>query len=674
MQDWYQMPALFLTALLLPAFGHLYWRTRDTRSLLWFLAFLFVVVRMLLLYPVNAWDFFDGSSPWIAAFAQSCGMLGASLFLGSLSPVSFRIGKVRVLYVVPFTIPLIAYALLSHGFYHQKTVTGAMYWIFPALGFVSVVIGLLWAREKGSLQFWVGTATCIVFGGFSLWMYFKTGLYWPLILAESGIHVVTAMLVFSVFRRATSGVAISILGFVVWSLPILLIFPLLHGPLINLIFLRVVIMAKVGTALGLIMLTLENELRTNLAAGERERRARRELEAYHGLVLSRRRLEDFDQQAIEICQTVVSHSRFSRAALLLLQPTGLYCLAGAAGFDGATAKSLNALAQRIPVATFLARGSAPLAVKGSQTVQVDLRPWLTPGDDLGRLRCTSLLAVPMHGRSDTEGALLLDGIRNDRDDEALRPDDLVPVEMLTSRLQSVRSQTRMLEKLIDSEKFAGLGQLAGNVTQQLNNPLTVVLGYASLLEDAPRLDTQEHRAVDAILSAARAMRSTLESLQRVARSPVGQFTAVSVTELLADMERLHRSEFLHRSIDFRLNVAPDLPRVLCQEQQLRQAVLHCLQFAMEAVQGVESESDRLVQLEATFESADVQITVKHTGPGFEQPGRAFDPFTSPHPGSGETAGLGLSLCATIVRDNRGHASAVNLEPRGAAILLEFPAA
>jgi C4-dicarboxylate-specific signal transduction histidine kinase len=248
------------------------------------------------------------------------------------------------------------------------------------------------------------------------------------------------------------------------------------------------------------------------------------------------------------------------------------------------------------------------------------------------------------------------------------------MEMLTTRLQSVRSQTRMLEKLIDSEKYAGLGQLAGNVTQQLNNPLTVVLGYASLLEDAPRLDNREQKAVEAILAAARAMRSTLESLQRVARAPAGQLTAVSVTELLADMERLHRSEFLHRSIDFRLRVAPNLPRVLCQEQQLRQAVLHCLQFAMDAVGNVESESERLVQLEAVSEAADVQIKVTHTGPGFDQPGRAFDPFTPPHPGSGETAGLGLSLCATIVRDNRGHAKAVNLEPRGAAIMLEFPAA
>ena len=170
------------------------------------------------------------------------------------------------------------------------------------------------------------------------------------------------MLVVWAFRRASPGVVISVLGFVIWSLPSVLIFPQSHTPLVNLVLLRMIIMAKVGTALGLIMLALENELHANQASGQRERRARRELEAFHGLTLSRRRVEDFDRQAIEICQTVIAHSRFSRAALILLQPNGLFRLAGAAGFDGATAKALDSLATRIPVSGFLAGKSVPAAV------------------------------------------------------------------------------------------------------------------------------------------------------------------------------------------------------------------------------------------------------------------------------------------------------------------------
>jgi signal transduction histidine kinase len=447
---------------------------------------------------------------------------------------------------------------------------------------------------------------------------------------------------------------------------------------------RIVVMAKVVAAVGMILLVLEDELAMNKASQERERMARRELEAYTNLILSRRRVEDFDRQAAEICETVVAHSRFAQAALLL-ENGGRFRLAGAAGLDTLMASALGDLAGRIPMEGFLVPGSAPTAVEHSQTLRLDLTPWLSPGDELKRLRFTSVLAVPMTGRSAIEGAMLLAGRRPGLGNpsglfqDRLSANDLLPIEMLTARLQATRSQTIMLEKLIDSEKFAGLGQLAGNVTEQLNDPVTVILGYASLLEMMPVLDPEDRRGVEAILTEARRMKSTLESLSRVSKPHSDLLTAVNVTELLADMEDLHRAEFLHRSIEFQLKISPALPRVLCHAQQLRQAVLHCLQFAIEAVDGPNSVSGagadetRTIRLEASSEGNLVQIRVAHSGPGFLHPDRAFDPF-APSQAAGDTAGLGLSLCASILRNHKGRALAVNLEPRGAAILLELRAA
>jgi C4-dicarboxylate-specific signal transduction histidine kinase len=315
------------------------------------------------------------------------------------------------------------------------------------------------------------------------------------------------------------------------------------------------------------------------------------------------------------------------------------------------------------------------------TRRLDLTPWLLAGDDLERFCFTSVLAVPMWGRSSADGALLLRGLRAE-DGSGLvadlpRPDDLLPIEMLVTRLQATRSQTMLFEKLIDSEKFAGLGQLAGNVTQQLNSPLTVILGYASLLEDSATLDAQDRKGVASIVNEARRIRSTLESLSRVSRSHADQPAAVSVSELLADMEQLYRGEFLQRSIEFQINVAPGLPRILCGPQQLRQALLHCLQYAIGALERETppkaQKEPRVIRLEATREGNFVQISISHSGQSFLYPERAFDPFVPTRAG-GETAGMGLSLCATILRDQNGRASAVNLEPRGAAIILELQAA
>jgi signal transduction histidine kinase len=674
MQDWYQVPALILTTLLLPAFGRLYLRSRDTRTLLWFLAFLFTILRMVLLYPLGIWDFNDGAHPWRAAIGQSCALLSSALILGSLSPLRIRLGKFRVLYVIPYIAPMIVYAILAYGVFRGVAPRGPLFWILPGLATVSFVIGLLWNLEEGNLPRWIGTLACVLFGGFAMWFCLGGGLYRPLDLAESGNHLVAALLVFFVFRRCSSGVCTSALGLLAWACPVLLTIPAVSfNSELSLNIIRLIIMAKVVTAVGLILLALENEIALNKANGERERRARKEMEAYTKLVLLRRGLEDFDRQANEVCLTVVENSRFAQAALILLQPSGVFRLAGAAGFDGATKKALEALAERIPVYRFPAPESLRPAVPGSQTLKLNLEPWLTPGDDLVGLRFTSALVIPMMGRERTEGLILLGAMHPGAAGNPLRTDDLLPLEMLTARLQAVRSQTSMLEKLIDSEKFAGLGQLAGNVTQQLNNPLTVILGYASLLEDTPHLDEQQRRGIEAILSEARQMRTTLQSLSHIARAPGGARTAISVPELLKDLEQLHRAEFLQRSIQFRLNVAPTIPRVLCQAQQLRQAVLHCLQFAMESVEHADPGSDRTVRLEATAEGNRVKIVVAHSGPGFHHPERAFDPNIPPAEGL-DTSAVGLSLCATILRDNDGKASAINLGKQGAAILLELQAA
>ncbi len=671
MPDYYHIPALALTALLLPAFGYLYRRFRDTRTLLWFLGFLFALARMLSFYPLGWQGLPDALHPWLVAFGQTSILISSALFLASLSPARFQVGRFNVLYVVPFAVPLIAYSILLYGVFKGVAPQGPLFFVFPALGLAALVPGVFWAKAKSSLPAWVGVICCVVCAPLGLWSCFRFGAAWPLLFVECANHLMTALLLIFVFRRFSPGVSLSVLGFTAWSLTFLEIFPAIaSNDGLRLILIRIVVMAKVVAALGMILLALEDELAKNKATGDRERRARQELEAYANLILSRRRVKDFDLQGERICETVTAHSRFAQAALLF-ESSGRFRLAGTSGLDAATAAALDALAARIPSGGFLAPGAAPSAVDHSQTLALDLAPWLIPGDDLKRLRFTRALAVPMTGRSNTEGVLLLAGLRNSKD--PLRADELLPAEMFAARLQAVRSQTMMLEKLIDSEKFAGLGQLASNVAQQLNNPLTVILGYASLLEETSSLDSQDHRGLTSILAETRRMRTTLESLSRIARHQNDQLAAVSVTELLADMEELHRSEFLRRSIEFRLNIAPDLPRVLCHAQQLRQAVLHCLQFAIAAVDRQDQNQAKTIRLEATREGNLVQILVAHSGPGFLDPERAFDPFF-PAQAEEETAGLGLSLCATILREHNGRASAVNLKPRGAAILLEIQAA
>jgi signal transduction histidine kinase len=683
MPDFYHAPALILTALLLPAFGFLYLRSRNTRTLLWFLGFVFALLHLVLLYTMEAETVSSPIYTWLAAAAQTAMQISTAMFLGSLSPLRFRVGRFQILYVIPYIIPLVAASILLYGVFHGTSPGGLRFFVFPILLGISFGVGMIWGTAKGTVPAWLGVSFSGVLGFAAIWVCSLYGPARALSFVECVNLIMTVVLLVFVFRRFSPGTFLSVLGFSAWSLTFLRTVEWVgYHAALDLSLGRIVAMSKVVAAIGMIVLALEDELNCNKAAREREHRARLQLEAYINLMLTRRRVEDFDRQAPDICEIVVKHSRFTQAALLL-ESGGRYRLAGSAGIEAAVAKPLGELAQRIPVTGFLAPDATPAVASHSMMRRLDLTPWLLPGDDLGRLRFTSFLAVPMWGRTRAEGALLLKGLRSDdgRISESAvdepNAEDLLPIEMLVTRLQATRSQTMLFEKLIDAEKYASVGQLASNVTQQLNNPLTVILGYATLLEESSTLDANDRKAVNTIIAESRRIRSTLESLSRVSREQADQPSAISVAELLADIEQLYRTDFLQRSIEFQVSVASGLPRVLCGAQQLRQAVVHCLQYAIGAVERENTpalhDKPKTIRLEASSEGSHVQISVSHSGSGFLHQDRAFDPFVPAQVGS-ETAGLGLSLCATILSDQKGRVSAVNLEPRGAAIILELNAA
>ena len=539
MPDIYHVPALILTALLLPAFGYLYHRNRNARTLLWLLGFLFSIVAMLLLYPMGSRTSLGDSGPWMQAAGQSAFLAGTAVFLASLSPIGFRIRQRYILYVVPYTAPLLVYSVLLYGVYGGHPSHLALLLLFPELAAVSLAAAFFWGADPYCMPGSLGIAACLVLGGAVYGVFLTQGAAPALVGIESANLFMTALLVVFAFRRISPGVVLTVMGFFAWSLIGLRILPIASADsAAGIHLLQVIVTGKVVAAMGMILLVLEDEVAANRAGREREHRARLELEAYSRLVLSRRHVQDFDQQGEDVCEAIAAHSRFAQVALLL-SSGGRFRLAGSAGLDIAIVKALDDLAQSLPTTGFLAAGSTPPAVDGSQTVVLNLEPWLAPGDDLKRLGFTRLLAVPMLNRAVTEGALLLAGMRPGEQSQGshyaafpagsppggglpdgdLRADDLLPIEMFTARFHATRSQTMIFEKLIDSERFGHLGQLAASVTQQLNNPLTVILGYASLLESTAALDPLDRKGVESILVEARHMRDTLESLARISRTP-----------------------------------------------------------------------------------------------------------------------------------------------------------
>jgi signal transduction histidine kinase len=260
-----------------------------------------------------------------------------------------------------------------------------------------------------------------------------------------------------------------------------------------------------------------------------------------------------------------------------------------------------------------------------------------------------------------------------KQDEALR--EAVPLEALAAKLARTMENAALAERLLRSEKLAGLGQLAGGVAHALNNPLTAVLGFAELIADTTAEMRVQEDATTIVREATR-MRETVQSLLDLWRPATLIDEAVSLTGLVRELAAACAGKLETRGVRLVVEAAEPSEQsavVRGSRDRLGQVMEHLLNNSAQAIASAAAGggNGHWIRVTVREDERGVQVIVSDTGTGFMEPTRVFDPFyTRQH--AGEGAGLGLSICYGIVREHGGEISAFNLHPRGAAVVVELP--
>jgi two-component system, NtrC family, sensor kinase len=669
--DLYRAPTLILLFVLVAVFGALWLQRRSLpplrirageattgrrRQLLWLVGWMFVAIQLEM-------EVFgrSQSGTWLAV-SRSCILLAAVMFLGSMAPQYFS-RRLRILYVVALAAPLLAFTVLVSL---DPGPGPSVRWLLMVCLITTLLVAARWSLERHLLAVWLGFSLVITVGGFGIWLAYTQQYEGVLAVEQSGLLLVTALLFAAAFRRISAGVVFTVGGLVAWSLPVMLT-PIM-GAGVPVVLLRALNLVKVVAAFGMIVLVLEDEIASNKAGQLRDRRARHEMEKYTEIFLETMPIEEKATQFDPICEVIAGASRFSRTAIVVRSADNRYRLAGSAGMDGALAGAIDAMARRTSVDRIVAMGERFYTRVLGHLVQLDLTPLFEPGDELGLMHFTSTYAIAIRGRDqEIVGVLLLAGLRET--EEPLLTEDVLPLELLVARIGTAREHQVLLRRLLQTERLAGLGQLAGGVAHELNNPLTVITGYAELLTDS---DGPAHDQATVILNEARRMKQIIESLVRFRKATPGIRGPISIETLLHDIDRLTRHELDGAHIDMQLRISPDLPPIKADGDQIRQVFLQIVKNAIASMHDMPDGMERRLIAEVYSVGPAVQITFTDSGPGFSEPARAFDPFyTTRHQGEG--VGLGLSLCYSIVREHGGQISALNALPRGAAVVIQLPA-
>jgi two-component system NtrC family sensor kinase len=231
---------------------------------------------------------------------------------------------------------------------------------------------------------------------------------------------------------------------------------------------------------------------------------------------------------------------------------------------------------------------------------------------------------------------------------------------------------RQRENLMQTEKLAAMGQLLAGVAHELNNPLSVVLGQATLLRNQVNGGALDERALKIVTAADRCAR-IVRNFLALARQRPAQRERVNVNAIAREAVELLAYPLRVDSVEVALDLDAAIGPLWADATQLHQVVVNLLTNAHHALREQPAPRRITITTRSDAHRGVVTLTVADNGPGIPARirTRIFEPFFTTK-AVGQGTGLGLSLCQSIVEAHRGVLTLEDVLVAGTAFRIELP--
>jgi len=288
----------------------------------------------------------------------------------------------------------------------------------------------------------------------------------------------------------------------------------------------------------------------------------------------------------------------------------------------------------------------------------------------------------------------------------LQEEHLTTLERINWELMTTQRE------MIRVEKLASVGQLASGIAHEIGNPLSAILGYASILMREEK-DPEAQQYLGYIEKETERIQRIISGLLEFSRPRDAQAQELRINDLIRDTIDLVTPQQIFRNVEVQMDLTDLDPLINGDSHQLQQILINILINAAQAMDGdghleVRTESTVLEAGEGTVprrRAADfrrratdplnedyapmrssfpdapllkegdraVAISIRDTGRGIPSDiaDRIFDPFFTTK-GPGEGTGLGLAIAHGIVEAHGGRIWVENPEEGGAKFKMLLP--
>jgi two-component system sensor histidine kinase HydH len=234
------------------------------------------------------------------------------------------------------------------------------------------------------------------------------------------------------------------------------------------------------------------------------------------------------------------------------------------------------------------------------------------------------------------------------------------VELKTVELQESH------DRLLRSERFAAVGEAAAYVSHEIKNPLMVIGGLAQQVARHLSEDPTAQGKLHIIQTEVKRLESFLGDLRDFLRPAQPNKQPVNVNEVIRNVEALMGDAVGEKGVVLEDQLAPDLPPVEADPNQIKQVLVNLVKNAVEATEGKGK-----ILLSSGAKDGQVWFAVQDTGKGMSEDilAKIFNPFyTTKDKGTG----LGLAVINKIIVDHHGSVTVDSQTGTGSTFTVKLP--
>ncbi len=242
----------------------------------------------------------------------------------------------------------------------------------------------------------------------------------------------------------------------------------------------------------------------------------------------------------------------------------------------------------------------------------------------------------------------------------------------THVVTDITDEKKIQKQLMLQDRLASIGQLVSGVANEINNPLTSVIGFSDLVL---RREIEDDVRADLKIVNDEAKRAALivKKLLTFVRSQSEEKSEIRANEMVERVLLLRNHDHKMNNIQVITKLASNLPNVKGNASQLQQVLYNIIVNAEQAM--LEANGKGIITVTTEQSGDTVVIRLADNGPGINQENmkKLFTPFfTTKELGKG--TGLGLSICHGIVTEHGGKICAESKLGKGTTFIIELPTA